>query len=75
MRDEELKKRYDIILDSWRLLHKYHDTKEEDKYWSDVVHESERIYQKYGKHRFAKKMLSNVLEELWECEKERRRGE
>lgn len=71
MKDEELKKRYDIILDSWRLLHKYHDTKEDDKYWSDVVHESERIYEKYKKHRFAKKMLADVLEELSECEKER----
>lgn len=74
MRDEELKKRYDIILDSWRLLHKYHDTKEDDKYWSDVVHESERIMKKYDSHRFARKMLADVLEELSECERERQKG-
>lgn len=63
-----------MIGDAWSLYRKYHSTKEEDKYWSDVVHESERIYQKYGKHRFARKMLADVLEELSECERERQKG-
>lgn len=60
-----------MIGDAWGLYKKYHSTQDTDQYWSDVVHESERIYEKYKKHRFAKKMLADVLEELSECEKER----
>lgn len=60
-----------MIGDAWGLYKKYHATQDTDQYWSDVVHESERIMKKYESHRFARKMLADVLEELSECEKER----
>ena len=38
-----------MIGDAWGLYKKYHSTQDTDQYWSDVVHESERIMKKYDR--------------------------
>ena len=60
-----------IACEAANLFQKYHKTRQDDGYWNDVVRASTHIFKKYGEHRFARKILADVLEELSECEKER----
>ena len=63
MTNEELKQHYNIILDCWRFLHEYHDVKDTDQYWDEVVKRSQQIYDRY-KTDFAKKEVLLILGEL-----------
>lgn len=63
MTNEELKQYYNIILDCWRFLHEYHDVKDTDQYWDEVVKRSQQIYDRY-KTDFAKKEVLLILGEL-----------
>lgn len=60
---KELKQHYDIILDCWRFLHEYHDVKDTDQYWDEVVRRSESIYERY-KTDFARKAVLLIVCEL-----------
>ena len=63
MTNEELKQHYNIILDCWRFLHEYHDVKDTDQYWDEVVKRSQQLYDRY-KTDFAKKEVLLILGEL-----------
>lgn len=61
---EELKRKYDMLTDTWRLYRKYADVKEDDEYWDAVVNESSAISKKYGECKFIISLMLSVIDEF-----------
>lgn len=61
---EELKRKYDMFTECWRLFKKYADVKNDDEYWESVVSESNAIAKQYGNCRFVRDLLLAVISEL-----------
>lgn len=62
--EEELKRKYDMLTDTWKLYRKFADVKEDDEYWKQLVDESCQITRKYGECRFIINLVSAVMNEL-----------
>lgn len=67
--NEELKKVYDMFTDTWRFYKKNADIENTDKYWENVIAESEQISKKYNS-KFANALILAVLDELERKSKE-----
>lgn len=74
MNQEELRKRYDVILDCWNLMKKYSGLQDKDEFWQNLIRESQEIYEKHGKTAFAKEQVESVVNELDRCFKEMRKN-
>lgn len=48
MSEEELKKKYEIFCDAWRLYRKYAGKKLHEQDWEEILSEVDRITKKYG---------------------------
>ncbi len=62
--EEELKRKYDMITDTWKLYRRFADIREDDEYWTQLVDESCQITRKYGECKFIIDLVSAVLNEL-----------
>lgn len=70
---EELKRKYDMMTDAWRLYRKFADVKEDDSYWEAVTNESRAVSKKYGECKFIINLVLAVtteLERIWKEMKE-----
>lgn len=68
--EEELKRKYDMLTDTWRLYKKFADVKEDDEYWEAVVNESSAVSKKYGECKFIINLVLAVITELERIYKE-----
>lgn len=68
----ELKRKYDMFTDCWRLFKKYKDVKDSDEYWEAVVNESNAISKKYNECKFIIDLVLAVITELERGYKEMR---
>lgn len=60
---------WNIYKDVWNFHKKYSDVQTTDKYWDDVINESNELGRKYNS-RFASALIIAVLEELEQICKE-----
>lgn len=60
----KLKQQCDMIDDVKKLFEDYHDIKEEDAYWHNLVTSSTDLIGKYERHRFIEGMVQCVMNEL-----------
>lgn len=70
--EEELKRKYDMLTDTWRLYKKFADVKESDEYWEQVVNETNAVAKKYGECKFIVDLVLAVITELERIYKEMR---
>lgn len=66
MNEDELKERYNVILDAWNFIKKYKQVEDKEEYWDAVRDESVSIAAKYGNSKFAVGILKEVLFDLEE---------
>lgn len=68
--EEELKKKYTMMSDVWRLYRKFADVKADDSYWEQLINESNQVSKKYNDSKFAIALLLAVVDELERIGKE-----
>lgn len=72
MKDEELRKYYEVYTDSWKVFRKYSDPDGTDTFWNNLRDEVDAIYRKHDKSHFAEKVLLATVNEIDRIYRERR---
>lgn len=72
--NDELKRKYDMFTDCWRLFKKYADVQDNDEYWEAVVSESSAISKKYNECKFIRNLVLAVITELERVYKEMKKN-
>lgn len=62
--EEELKCKYSMMTDTWRLYKQFADVKGNDEYWERLIDESNAVSKKYGECKFIIDLVSAVITEL-----------
>lgn len=63
---------FNIYKDVWTFHKRYIEIQDTEDFWSEVIAESSKIYEKYNKNKFVLDLLLTVLNELDRLSKERR---
>lgn len=74
MSNEELKQKYDMFTDCWRLYKKFADVQQSDEYWEKVVNESNAVSKKYGECKLIVSLVLAVIDEFERVYKEMRKN-
>lgn len=76
MSNEELKQKYGMFTDCWRLYKKYAvvEDKNNDEFWEKVVDESGELSKKYNNDKFAIALVLAVIDEFERAYKEMRKN-
>ncbi len=76
MSNEELKQKYGMFTDCWRLYKKYAvvEDKNNDEFWEQVVNESGAISKKYGECKLIVSLVLAVIDEFERAYKEMRKN-
>ena len=74
VREEELRRVYNLFTDCWRYFKKYVDVSDEDIYWENVVSESGELSKKYNNDKFAIALILAVVDEFERKAKELRKN-
>ena len=61
MSEERLKECYTIINESWKLIRKYSNQKQDDEFWSNIVNDTSKLIQDHNSDPFAKNVVFAVL--------------
>ena len=68
MKEEELRKYYDVYTDCWKLFRKYSVPDDSKEFWERLRDEMEEIWNRHGKSEHAKKILlatRDEIEKIW----------
>lgn len=68
--NEELKQKYDMFTDTWKLYRKYANVQDTNEYWDSLVNESRAVSKKYGQCKFIIDLVLAVINEFERIAKE-----
>lgn len=77
MSEEELRRYYAIFTECWKLFRKYSNPDDSDKFWDNLIDESQELYEK-DKNEFRKNMIVetiNEIERIWKLKGGGKHGE
>ena len=61
MSEEKMKECYNIFNESWKLIRKYANQKQDDTYWNNLVNDTSSLIQNHNSDSFAKDVVYAVL--------------
>lgn len=61
---QELEEYYKAVVDCWRMFRRYQVPQKSQKYWQELLDETRRIYDLYGKNVFVKELIFVMLDEI-----------
>ena len=62
MSEEQLKEIYCTFNESWKLIRKYSNQKQDDEFWDKFVDETSELVRKHHSSQFAKNIVFAVLD-------------
>ena len=72
MKEDELKKYFDLYTCCWRLFKKYSNPVDDDKFWDSFIAEAESIMKNSEKNDLAKKIVLATIDEIEKIYKSRK---
>ena len=68
MSEEQLKEIYNMFNDSWKLIRKYANQKQDDTFWDSLINETSELICKHNSSQFAKNIVFAVLDVMSKTE-------
>ena len=72
MKEDELKKYFDLYTCCWRFFKKYSNPVDDDRFWDSFVEEAGNIMEKFRKSELAKKIVLATIDEIEEIYKSKK---
>lgn len=70
MREEELRKFFNVYTECWRFFRKYSSPTDDDEFWEKLINESSELVEKSERKELAKAIMLATIDEIERVYKE-----